>query len=118
MRDVAYAYQAPAKLDLNQWALTGKWQDEGQIATALASGNSIVYRFHARDLHLVLGPPDDGRPLKFKVTIDGKAPGADHGADTDAEGNGTVRGYRLYQLIRQTGEVRKRPSAFNSKGKG
>jgi hypothetical protein len=86
----------------------GRWTDEGQIATALSVPAAIVYRFHARDLHLVLGPGNDGRPLHFRVTLDGKPPGADHGADCDAEGYGAVTESRLYQLIRQQGAVRDR----------
>ena len=108
VHDAAHPYATPAELKLNQWALGGKWLDEGQIATALGEGNSISFRFHARDLHLVLGPPDDGGTVRFKVTIDGKAPGPDHGVDTDAGGNGIVSGNRLYQLIRQQGAVRDR----------
>jgi hypothetical protein len=65
------------------------------------SGGSIAYRFHARDLHLVLGPGANGAPVRFKVTIDGKPPGADHGVDVDADGNGVVAEQRLYQLVRQ-----------------
>jgi cytochrome c biogenesis protein CcdA/thiol-disulfide isomerase/thioredoxin len=101
-------YRAPARLDLNQWALIGTWKDEGQMATLLSSAGSIVYRFHARDLHLVLGPTNDGKPVRFRVTLDGKAPGASHGMDIDAEGFGTVSENRLYQLIRQQGGVKDR----------
>jgi cytochrome c biogenesis protein CcdA/thiol-disulfide isomerase/thioredoxin len=107
-QDAAHVYQAPADLPLNQWALTGNWKDAGQIATALASSNGIVYRFHARDLHLVLGPSKGGKPIRFRVTLDGKAPGADHGVDTDADGYGTVTEDRLYQLIRQQGSIQDR----------
>jgi cytochrome c biogenesis protein CcdA/thiol-disulfide isomerase/thioredoxin len=99
--DNAKQYRAPAKLDLNEWALTGRWKDEGQIATLLGPAGGIVYRFQARDLHLVLGPATDGKPIHFRVTLDGKPPGVDHGEDTDADGVGTVTGSRLYQLIRQ-----------------
>jgi cytochrome c biogenesis protein CcdA/thiol-disulfide isomerase/thioredoxin len=106
--DAAKVYRAPARLDLNEWALTGRWKDEDQIATLLSSVGGIVYRFHARDLHLVLGPGGDGKPVRFRVTLDGKPPGADHGADTDAEGYGMVTESRLYQLIRQQGAVRDR----------
>ena len=102
------AYEAPANLKLNEWAFAGKWQDERQIATALSASSAIVYRFHARDLHLVLGPSTAGKPVRFRVTIDGKAPGADHGVDTDADGFGTVTGDRLYQLIRQQGAIQDR----------
>jgi cytochrome c biogenesis protein CcdA/thiol-disulfide isomerase/thioredoxin len=101
-------YEAPANFKLNEWALVGKWQDERQIATSLAPSSAIVYRFHARDLHLVLGPSTAGKPIRFRVTIDGKAPGADHGMDTDADGYGTVKEDRLYQLIRQRGAVQDR----------
>ena len=72
-------YEVPATLKLNKWALAGKWEDQRQIATSLAPASAIVYRFHARDLHLVLGSSKSGKPIRFKVTIDGKAPGADHG---------------------------------------
>ena len=67
-----------------------------------------MFRFHARDLHLVLGPGKDGKPVRFKVKLDGTAPGDDHGSDTDANGAGTVQGNRLYQLIRQKGTVEDR----------
>ena len=104
----AQLYHAPASLQLNQWALAGKWEVDRQIATSLAPSSAIIFRFHARDLHLVLGPSADGKPIRFRITIDGKAPGADHGVDTDAEGNGTVKEDRLYQLIRQQGAIHDR----------
>jgi cytochrome c biogenesis protein CcdA/thiol-disulfide isomerase/thioredoxin len=107
-RDAAHLYQAPGDFKLNQWALTGNWNDAGQIATSLAPSCSIFYRFHARDLHLVMGPSNDEKPIRFRVTLDGKPPGADHGVDTDADGFGTVTENRLYQLIRQQGSVRDR----------
>jgi cytochrome c biogenesis protein CcdA/thiol-disulfide isomerase/thioredoxin len=106
--DDAKVYRAPANLDLNNWALIGKWKDESQIATLLSPTGGILYRFHARDLHLVLGPPSDGKPIRFRVTLDGKPPGDDHGVDTDADGYGTVTESRLYQLIRQKGNVNDR----------
>jgi cytochrome c biogenesis protein CcdA/thiol-disulfide isomerase/thioredoxin len=107
-RDDPQTYRAPAELTLNQWALAGKWKDEDQLATSLDVGDSISYRFHARDLHLVLGPATDGKPVRFRVTLDGQAPGANHGVDTDAEGYGVVTGDRLYQLIRQQGSIHDR----------
>ena len=107
-QDDPQVYQTPAVLKLNQWALAGRWKDEDQVATSLAAGDSISFRFHARDLHLVLGPAADGKPVRFRVTLDGQAPGADHGMDTDAEGYGVVTGDRLYQLIRQQGSIRDR----------
>ncbi|HEY1743235.1 MAG TPA: cytochrome c biogenesis protein DipZ [Granulicella sp.] len=107
-QDDPQLYRAPAEFKLNQWAFAGKWRDEGQIATALAPSSSIFFRFHARDLHLVLGPSKADAPIRFRVTLDGKAPGADHGVDTDADGYGTVTEDRLYQLIRQQGAVQDR----------
>jgi cytochrome c biogenesis protein CcdA/thiol-disulfide isomerase/thioredoxin len=100
-------YSTPAALKLNQWALAGMWKDDDQFATSRAAGDSISYRFHARDLHLVLGPDED-KPIRFRVTLDGQAPGANHGVDTDAEGYGVVTGDRLYQLIRQQGSIHDR----------
>jgi len=94
-------YAAPPYLNLNQWALAGRWTDHEQAAVLNAAGGKILFRFHARDLHLVLGPSAAGKPIRFRVTVDGHAPGEDHGVDTDAEGNGIVTEHRLYQLVRQ-----------------
>jgi cytochrome c biogenesis protein CcdA/thiol-disulfide isomerase/thioredoxin len=107
-QDDPQLYRAPASLKLNQWALDGQWKDEDQVATSLAANTGISFRFHARDLHLVLGPPTDGKTVRFRVTVDGHAPGADHGVDTDAEGYGVVTEDRLYQLIRQRGGIQDR----------
>ena len=96
------SYAVPASLPLNQWTLGGKWIVGAESALSAASHDKIVFRFHARDLHLVLGPGPDGKPVRFRVTIEGREPGADHGADTDAHGNGSVAEQRLYQLIRQS----------------
>ncbi|HEX2341852.1 MAG TPA: thioredoxin-like domain-containing protein [Vicinamibacterales bacterium] len=94
-------YAAPAQLALNQWALAGDWTI-GKQATVLGSPNGrIVYRFHARDLHLVMGPPRQGIAIRFRVSIDGQPPGPARGVDVDEAGNGTVAEQRLYQLIRQ-----------------
>ena len=95
-------------LPLNQWTLGGKWIVGAESALSAASHDKIVFRFHARDLHLVLGPGPDGKPVRFRVTIEGREPGADHGADTDAHGNGSVAEQRLYQLIRQSGAIQDR----------
>jgi Thioredoxin like C-terminal domain len=97
-----YAAGTPA---LNDWSLTGDWTIGNERAQLNQKDGSIVYRFHARDLHLVLGPADEQKPVHFVVTVDGKAPGAAHGADTDADGNGVVTGQRLYQLVRDPGAV-------------
>ena len=95
-------------LRLNHWGLSGNWTVGPEQARLNWAGGTIVYRFRARDLHLILGPARDGRPVRFQVTIDGMAPGSDHGTDTDAEGYGTVSETRLYQLVRQAGAVRER----------
>lgn len=105
VRDAAHRYDAPSRLDLNDWGVAGTWQVGGERATLAAPGGRIVYRFHARDLHLVLGPGAHGKPVRFRVTLDGAAPGAAHGADVDAQGYGTVSGQRLYQLVRQPGVI-------------
>ena len=104
-QDEEHLYTAPSKPELNQWWLEGHWIDNGQVAMLRSRGGKIAYRFHARDLHLVLGPRGNGEPVRFRVTIDGQSPGADHGVDTDAQGNGVVRENRLYQLVRQKGPV-------------
>jgi len=106
MPDQAKMYTAPAKLELNQWALTGTWTVGEEKAVLSGVPGSIVFRFHARDLHLVLGPGAGGKPVRFRVRIDGAEPGSSHGVDTDASGNGVVHEQRLYQLIRQPpGEI-------------
>lgn len=102
--DAPHRYEA-GPLDLNQWALAGTWTLGAEHTDLDAAGGDIVYRFHARDLHLVLGPAANGKPVRFRVTIDGAPPGANHGADTDANGNGVVDGQRLYQLVRQQGDI-------------
>ncbi|WP_404286706.1 cytochrome c biogenesis protein DipZ [Microvirga sp. RSM25] len=96
------------RLRLNQWGLSGNWTVGAEQALLNQAGGAISYRFQARDLHLVLGSGWDGKPVRFQVTIDGKAPGASRGADIDAGGNGTVTETRLYQLVRQEGDVRER----------
>jgi cytochrome c biogenesis protein CcdA/thiol-disulfide isomerase/thioredoxin len=99
--DGAWNYHAPDALGTNQWSLDGRWNVHAENAQLLQAGGRIVYRFRGRDLHLVLGPAGDGKPVRFRITLDGKAPGADHGMDTDAEGNGVITSQRLYQLVRQ-----------------
>jgi len=96
------AYRAPSRLELNQWSLAGEWT-MGKQATVLNSPNGrIAYRFHARDVHFVMGPPRQGTPVRFRVSIDGQPPGAARGLDVDEEGNGAVVEPRLHQLIRQS----------------
>jgi cytochrome c biogenesis protein CcdA/thiol-disulfide isomerase/thioredoxin len=97
----AHVYQTPASLRTNQWALAGEWTVEPERAVSKRGNSRIAYRFQARDLHLVLGPITDGKPVRFRVLLDGKAPLADHGADTDEQGYGTIDAQKLYQLVRQ-----------------
>ena len=105
VQDQAHRYAAPATLALNQWALTGDWYVGREDAVLTQPNGGIIYRFHARDLHLVLGPAPDGKPVKFEVLIDGHAPGAGHGVDVDSNGDGDITGQRLYQLVRLAGDV-------------
>jgi len=100
-RDRRRRYTAPARLALNQWALVGDWTMGRQVTVGSGPNGRIVYRFHARDIHLVMGPPRPGAAVRFRVSIDGQPPGAAHGSDVDEGGNGTVVEQRLYQLIRQ-----------------
>jgi len=103
--DKVSAYSAPSQLALNDWSLDGQWNVGPERATSSAPASRIVYRFHARDLHLVLGLGADHKPVRFKVLVDGKAPGDAHGTDVAPDGSGNVTEQRLYQLVRQTGGV-------------
>src|SRR6266850_1808371 len=94
-------YRAPSRLALNQWSLAGDWTVGKQATVLNTTPGQILYRFHARDVHLVMGPSRPGNSVRFRVSIDGQPPGAAHGLDIDESGNGTVREQRLYQLIRQ-----------------
>jgi len=104
-QDQSHTYSAPAALKLNQWALGGSWAVDPEKAVLEAAPGKILFRFYARDLHLVLGPSKDGKPVHFRAMLDGAAPAANHGADTDSSGAGVINGQRLYQLIRQSGPV-------------
>jgi thiol-disulfide isomerase/thioredoxin len=99
------AYAAPARLRLNQWALAGEWTMESEASTLNAPSGRIACGFRARDLHLVMGPAARGEAVRFRVLIDGKAPGSARGGDVDEQGVGTVTEPRLYQLIRQSAPV-------------
>lgn len=100
--DARHVYAPPAQLRLNEWALSGAWTLGRQAATLDAEGGKIFYRFHARDVHLVMGA---GNAVRFRVLLDGRAPGQDGGLDVDDEGSGVATQQRLYQLIRQAGPV-------------
>jgi thiol-disulfide isomerase/thioredoxin len=100
-----HGYTVPERLGLNHWALSGNWTMDEQAVTLNEAGGQVACRFHARDLHLVMGPAARGNPVRIRVRIDGRPPDAGHGADVDEEGNGTVAEQRLHQLIRQPGPV-------------
>jgi thiol-disulfide isomerase/thioredoxin len=106
--DSPHVYAAPARLRLNHWALAGDWTVERQAIVLNEAEGRIGYRFHARDLHLVMGPATPETPVRFRVLLDGQPPGAAHGGDVDDQGNGAVIDPRLYQLVRQPGPVTER----------
>ena len=104
----ANLYTAARRLELNQWTLAGTWRVDDERVELEHPGGRIAYRFRARDLHLVLGPSRDGRPIRFRVRIDGQPPGASHGSDVGADGIGRIDAKRLYQLVRQSESSRER----------
>ena len=105
LRDKPRMYQRPTMLRLNEWALSGDWTVKRDAAVLHRADGSITYRFHARDLHLVMGPTARGSSVKFRVLIDGQPPGASHGVDIDEQGYGMVTEQRMYTLIRQPGPI-------------
>ena len=106
--ETSYAYGAPTRLGRNHWALSGDWTVERGAVVLNAAGGRILYRFYARDLHLVMAPPARETPVRFRVRIDGQPPGATHGSDVDDQGTGTLTQPRLHQLVRQPGPVTER----------
>jgi thiol-disulfide isomerase/thioredoxin len=107
-QDARATYSSPANPSLNEWGLNGSWNVGGEDAVLQTAPGKIVFRFHSRDLHVVLAPAKNGKPVRFKVKLDGAVPGADCGADCAPDGTGEVREPRLYQLIRQKGRVEDR----------
>jgi thiol-disulfide isomerase/thioredoxin len=103
--DRSSQYAVPSKLLLNQWALGGEWKFAASSVKAEKPSGRIAYRFHARDVHLVMGSTNTAVPVRFRILLDGKPPGRSHGIDVDADGYGTVAFPRMYQLIRQEGEI-------------
>jgi thiol-disulfide isomerase/thioredoxin len=103
--DEARAYAAPASLKLNEWALFGDWTIERRACVLDQPEGGIAFRFHARDVHLVLSAGERGTSVPFRVTVDGQPPGDAHGLDVDEGGDGTVVQPRLYQLIREPGSI-------------
>jgi thiol-disulfide isomerase/thioredoxin len=106
--DTPHGYAAPVRLGLNHWALSGDWTVTQQAIVLNQAGGRILYRFHARDLHLVMAPATPGGPVRFRVLLDSQPPGAARGVDVDDQGNGTLTEARLYQLIRQPGPITER----------
>jgi hypothetical protein len=103
-----HIYAAPPRVSLNHWALSGDWTMKAEAAALNTCGGRIAFRFHARDLHLIMGPVARQGAIAFRVLIDGQPPSAGHGTDVDEQGNGTVTEQRLYQLIRQSGSIAER----------
>jgi thiol-disulfide isomerase/thioredoxin len=99
--------ESPERLGLNQWALAGEWTVGSEDVALGQAGGSIAFRFHARDAHLVMRPGADGA-IPFRVLVDGEPPGASHGVDVDADGNGLLGDGRMYQLVRESDVVRER----------
>jgi thiol-disulfide isomerase/thioredoxin len=106
--DTPHVYVAPTRLLLNHWALAGDWTVRRQDTVLNQAEGRILYRFQARDLHLVMAPAAQGTAVRFRVRLDGEPPGAAHGTDVDDQGNGSVTEPRLYQLVRQPGPVTER----------
>jgi thiol-disulfide isomerase/thioredoxin len=111
-------YELPARLRLNEWALSGDWTVKKETAALNKENGSIAYRFHARDLHLVMGPAAPGTSVRFRVLIDGQPPGTAHGIDVDEQGHGTVTEQRLYQLIQQPKPIADRQFEIEFLGSG
>jgi thiol-disulfide isomerase/thioredoxin len=116
--DKTRMYELPARLRLNEWALSGDWTVKNQAAVLNKPNGGIAYRFHARDLHLVIGPTAPGTSVRFRVLIDGRPPGSAHGIDVDEQGDGTVTEQRLYQLIRQPKPIADRQFQIEFLGPG
>jgi thiol-disulfide isomerase/thioredoxin len=106
--DTRHVYAAPTRLHLNHWALAGDWTVKRQAIVLHQGDGRILYRFQARDLHLVMAPATPGTAVRFRVQLDRQPPGAAHGTDVDDQGNGTVIEPRLYQLVRQPGPIAER----------
>ena len=103
--DKPHAYVPPATLEPNHWAVEGDWTVGGEAATLNKAGGRVIFRFHARDVNLIMGLAKPGIPVRFRITIDGKAPGTANGVDVDEQGNGVLIRQRMYQLIRQQGHI-------------
>lgn len=105
-QDSQKSYSLPTKPALNQWGLGGSWKVGIESGKLESAPGKIVFRFHSRDLHMVLGPGRNGTPVRFKVKLNGAALGDDHGSDSSVDGAGEVREPRMYQLVRQKGSIK------------
>jgi len=105
VHNTQHVYVPPSGLELNQWALSGDWTEGEEAAALNKTGGQVIFRFHARDVNLILGPAEPDAPVRFRISIDGKAPGTAHGIDVDDEGNGVITEQRMYQLVRQSGPI-------------
>jgi hypothetical protein len=116
--DQSKAYTVPAHLELNQWALSGQWTIAKDKTVLDSAPGGLSFRFNARDVDLVMGPAADGKPIRFRVELDGAPPGPNHGVDTRADGTGTVIEERLYHLIRQSQQVGEHTVTIRSLDRG
>jgi len=107
-QDSRKTYSLPTTPSLNEWGLGGSWNVGAESGVLQSAPGKIVFRFHSRDLHMVLGPTKNGKPIRFKVKLDGIPPGDNCGVDSTPDGNLEIREPRLYQLIRQKGRVEDR----------
>lgn len=114
--DKVHDYVAPKRLRLNEWGLAGTWTISQEAIQSGASSGRIIFRFHARDVHLVMGSPVTGTTVPFRVLVDGHPPGDSHGTDIDAKGDGIIAEARLYQLVRQVGAITDREIEFLAAG--
>lgn len=105
-RDARRSYSLPAPPAVNHWGLAGLWTVRAESATVESAAGRIVFRFHSRDVHMVLGPGKNGTPVRFKIRLNGVAPGGDCGSDSASDGSGEIRQPRMYQLVRQKGPVK------------
>jgi thiol-disulfide isomerase/thioredoxin len=105
VHDKPGVFVVPDRIKLNEWGLAGNWTIERERSRLNAAPGRIAYRFHARDLNLVMGPPGGGGAVRFRLLVDGQPPGDSHGSDVDAQGFGSAKEQRLYQLVRQPGPI-------------
>jgi thiol-disulfide isomerase/thioredoxin len=116
--DAPHAYAIPDALRLNQWALSGQWTIGRGASVLNGDEGAIAFRFHARDVHLVMGPPARDASVPFRVLVDGEPPGDAHGLDVDEQGHGTVAQQRLYQLVRERDSIMDRTFEITFLGSG